>query len=187
MKTSKFLRIFACASKRSEDAPAEIPAKGYHISYSTREARLRVNGRPARLNLPKRTVRLTVLHGESEHSSYELTRSRIHLGRLAEVLDERRRPVRRNDVVFLSPRKSRTPRYRSAHAHIEIDEASGEYRLFDDGSAYGTSVIHNGRACERAAGGRARLTDRSRRRNLRRPGKSSLRTGFELLREHSCR
>ena len=24
-------------------------------------------------------------------------------------------------------------------------EASGEFRLFDDGSAYGTSVIHNGR------------------------------------------
>ena len=32
-----------------------------------------------------------------------------------------------------------------AHAHIEYDAAAGEFRLFDDGSAYGTSVVHNGR------------------------------------------
>ena len=53
--------------------------------------------------------------------------------------------MRRNDVVFLESSEKPNSTVSRAHAHIEIDEASGEYRLFDDGSAYGTSVIHNGR------------------------------------------
>ena len=68
-----------------EDAPAEISAKGYHIAYSTREAP-KSERAASPVEPAQRTVRLTVLHGESEHPSYELTRSRIHLGRLAEVL-----------------------------------------------------------------------------------------------------
>ncbi|HYP05059.1 MAG TPA: FHA domain-containing protein [Bryobacteraceae bacterium] len=127
-----------------EQAPAEIAAKGYHINYSTRET-----AKPDATAAPpapaRRTVRLTVLHGDAEQPTYELTRSRIHLGRLAEVLDERRRPVRRNDVVFRESADKPNSTVSRAHAHIEFDEASGEFRLFDDGSAYGTSVIHNGR------------------------------------------
>jgi hypothetical protein len=69
----------------------------------------------------------------------ELTKARIHVGRYAEVLDDRRRLVRRNDVVIENATVSR------AHAHIEFDPASGAYRLFDDGSSYGTSAIHDGR------------------------------------------
>jgi hypothetical protein len=127
-----------------EDAPAEIAAKGFHIAYSNREVAKdeapttnAVRGKP--------TVRLTVLHGEAEQPSYELTRGRIHLGRLPEVLDERRRPVRRNDVVFHESAEKPNSTVSRAHAHIEFDEASGEFRLFDDGSSYGTSVIHKGR------------------------------------------
>ena len=127
-----------------EEAPAEIAAKGYHITYSTREA-AKPDTKAATPALSKRTVRLTVLHGEAEQSSYELTRSRIHLGRLAEVLDERRRPVRRNDIVFRESADKPNSTVSRAHAHIEFDESTGEFRLFDDGSAYGTSLIHNGR------------------------------------------
>jgi hypothetical protein len=126
-----------------EEAPAEIAAKGFHISYSIREVvKPDATAAPA---LAKRVVKLTVLHGDSEQPSYELSRNRIHLGRLAEVLDERRRPVRRNDVVFRESSEKPNSTVSRAHAHIEFDEASGEFRLFDDGSAYGTSVIHNGR------------------------------------------
>ena len=127
-----------------EEAPAEIAAKGFHITYSIREAAAKVDA--AGVAAPvKRIVRLTVLHGDSEQPSYELSRNRIHLGRLAEVLDERRRPVRRNDVVFRESSEKPNSTVSRAHAHIEFDEASGEFRLFDDGSSYGTSVIHNGR------------------------------------------
>jgi len=77
----------------------------------------------------------------------EVSRSQIHLGRLADVQDDRRRVVRRNDVVVEGDTVSR------AHAHIEFSE--GEYRLFDDGSSYGTSATHKGRLIDvPKAGGR---------------------------------
>ena len=31
------------------------------------------------------------------------------------------------------------------HAHITYDSQSGHYRLHDDGSAHGTSIVRNGR------------------------------------------
>lgn len=71
--------------------------------------------------------------------SIEIAKARIHFGRLPEVLDDRRRPVRRNDIVIDGSTVSR------AHAHIEWDASSGEYRVFDDGSSYGTSVLHEGK------------------------------------------
>jgi hypothetical protein len=70
----------------------------------------------------------------------ECARGRIHIGRYAEVLDERRRPVRRNDVAIDHDTVSR------AHAHIDF--TAGEYRLYDDGSSYGTSVLHEGALVE---------------------------------------
>lgn len=118
-----------------ETAPAEIAAKGYHITYGTREV----------AKVEARGVRLTVLHGEAVQPSYEIDKQRIHLGRLAEVLDERRRPIRRNDVVFLESEDKPNSTVSRAHAHIEYDSSSGEFRLYDDGSSYGTSVVHNGR------------------------------------------
>lgn len=88
-------------------------------------------------------VRLTSPEGEVQESE----RTRIQIGRQAEILDDRRRLVRRNDIVVGHDTVSR------AHAHIEY--TSGEYRLFDDGSSYGTSVIHQGRLMEvPRAGGR---------------------------------
>jgi hypothetical protein len=89
------------------------------------------------------TVRFTLPEGPEVTSQS----TRIHVGRLAEVLDDKRRLVRRNDLVLESNTVSR------AHAHISFVE--GEYRLFDDGSSYGTSVVQNGRLVEvPRAGGR---------------------------------
>jgi hypothetical protein len=125
------------------DAPAEVAAKGFHIVYSMREAAPVSSAAVQSVGRP--SVRFTVVHGQAEQQVYELTRSRIHLGRLREVLDERRRPVRRNDVVFAELPDKPNSTVSRAHAHIEFDEDSREFRLFDDGSAYGTSVAHEGR------------------------------------------
>jgi hypothetical protein len=131
-----------------EDPPAEIAAKGFHISYSTREPR-RAESKP------NQAVRFTVLHGSAAQASYEIARSRIQLGRLSEVLDDRRRPVRRNDIAFLESSDKPNSTISRAHAHIEYELSTGEYRLFDDGSTYGTSVVHDGRLINvPAAGGR---------------------------------
>lgn len=90
-----------------------------------------------------RPVRFKAMTGEVT----EIARNRIQIGRIAEVFDDRRRMVRRNDVILGGNTVSR------AHAHIEF--AAGEYRLFDDGSSYGTSVIHEGRLVDvPSAGGR---------------------------------
>lgn len=89
------------------------------------------------------TIRMILPDG----STFDTTRTRIHVGRLADVLDDRQRLVRRNDVVLEGDTVSR------AHAHIEFVE--GAWRLFDDGSSYGTSAIHEGRLVEvPRAGGR---------------------------------
>ncbi|MDZ4796711.1 MAG: FHA domain-containing protein [Bryobacteraceae bacterium] len=82
------------------------------------------------------TVRFTL----PDASTLDLSRTRIHVGRLADVLDDRHRLVRRNDLVLEGDTVSR------AHAHIEF--VDGAYRLFDDGSSYGTSAIHDGRLVE---------------------------------------
>lgn len=85
-------------------------------------------------------------------TAVEVVKARIHVGRSAEVLDDRRRLVRRNDVVVEHDTVSR------AHAHVEWTGA--EFRLFDDGSSYGTSVIHEGRLVEvPRAGGRGQRLD----------------------------
>ncbi|HYI94065.1 MAG TPA: FHA domain-containing protein [Bryobacteraceae bacterium] len=131
--------------------PAEISAKGFHIVYSQREAaKSEAQPIPA-----KRTALFTILHGQAEQNAFEVTRSRIHLGRLSEVLDDRRRPIRRNDVVFNESAEKPNSTISRAHAHIEYDPATGEFRLFDDGSSYGTSVMQNGRLVNvPSAGGR---------------------------------
>jgi hypothetical protein len=136
-----------------EDPPAEIAAKGYHITCNTREA-------PKLEAKPDQPVRFTILHGAAEQPSYEIARNRIHLGRLSEVLDERRRPVRRNDVAFLESSDKPNSTISRAHAHIEYEPSTGEFRLFDDGSSYGTSVVHNGRLINvPPAGGRGLRID----------------------------
>ena len=85
-------------------------------------------------------------------SPVEVAKARIHVGRSSEVLDDRRRLVRRNDVVVEHDTVSR------AHAHVEW--TGTEFRLFDDGSSYGTSVIHEGRLVEvPRAGGRGQRLD----------------------------
>jgi hypothetical protein len=134
-----------------EDSPAEILAKGFHITYGQRQAAAAGENAPP----PKKATRFTVLHGHAKQSVFEVTRTRIHLGRLSEVLDERRRPVRRNDIAFdESPEKPNSTISR-AHAHIAYDPSTGEFRLFDDGSTYGTSVVQNGRLVNvPSAGGR---------------------------------
>ena len=77
-----------------------------------------------------------------EAGSVEVEKGRIHLGRLSDVLDDRHRLVRRNDVAIEHNTVSR------AHAHIEWDGAGQEFRVFDDGSSYGTGVLQSGRLIE---------------------------------------
>jgi hypothetical protein len=124
-----------------EQPPADILARGFHINYAQHQAPQ--SGEKAAPT--KKATRFTVLHGQAAQSVFDVTRTRIHLGRLSEVLDERRRPVRRNDIAFDESSEKPNSTISRAHAHIEYDPPTGEFRLFDDGSTYGTSVVQNGR------------------------------------------
>jgi hypothetical protein len=111
-----------------DEAVPDLADTGFYIALTNRDAGL----------ISPKTVRFTLPDG----AWLEIAKLRIHVGRTEEVLDDRRRLVRRNEVAIDEQTVSR------AHAHIEYDEAAGVFRLFDDGSSYGTSVLHRGRLVE---------------------------------------
>jgi hypothetical protein len=90
-------------------------------------------------------LELTVTNGTTGQSSYAFVASLVSLGRGAEVRDSRQRLIRTNHVAFEEGGGEINHSVSRCHARIEPDEASGGFRVYDDGSAQGTSVIRKGR------------------------------------------
>jgi hypothetical protein len=99
-------------------------------------------------------AQLTVLKGQSEHKTYTITKARINMGRLPEVVDRHQRVVRRNDIVFVEAEDEVNQTVGREHAHIQFNEATGEFRLCDDHSANGTRIFRGGRSIEVPGGNR---------------------------------
>jgi FHA domain-containing protein len=99
-------------------------------------------------------LKLAVIKGTTEQRSYAFTGGRIDIGRRSDVVDQRQRLIRTNHVAFVEdgPDENRTVSRR--HAHIEFDAQDRSYRLWDDRSAHGTTIIRNGRAIRVPAGAR---------------------------------
>jgi hypothetical protein len=89
-------------------------------------------------------LKLTILEGAAEKTSYVFTEARINLGRCPEVRDHRNRLIRRNHVAFAECAEEPNLSVSRQHAHIDFAPGAGEYRLCDDRSAHGTSVLRNG-------------------------------------------
>ncbi len=96
------------------------------------------------------TATLTVVQGKAKRNQYTIKSGRtVTLGRLAEVIDGKGRLVRRNTIAFqdyedarLSDAQEEIHRTISrAHASIRYDEANAVFRLYDDQSTWGTSVV----------------------------------------------
>ena len=100
-----------------------------------------------------RELTITVVNGSAERSTYVFTLPRVNLGRCAEVRDTLSRLVRTNHVAFLDAGSSNHSVSRR-HAHIEFEESSRDYRIRDDRSAHGTSVVRKGRTVAVPAGSR---------------------------------
>jgi hypothetical protein len=112
---------------------------------------------------------LRVTRGRASRLSYDLRRGRINIGRLADVLDDDERLVRRNDVAFDDDGDEVNLTVSRATPHLSHEPETGSWRVVDDGSAHGTRVLPRG-PLDR---GRARLARRqapARRRGLLRPG-----------------
>jgi pSer/pThr/pTyr-binding forkhead associated (FHA) protein len=72
-----------------------------------------------------------------------LTLDRINVGRCEEVRDSRNHLIRTNHVVFTDGGRINETVSRR-HAHIDYHDATGEFRITDDRSAHGTSIVRNG-------------------------------------------
>ena len=129
---------------RVEVKTAETGEKKFEIEYALEPA-------PAAIEEPRGAGRLTVVKGKTTRSEYALEKARTNIGRIAEITDAEQRVVRRNDVVFEEGEEANATVSRR-HAHIRLE--GGEYRICDDESEFGTSVIRDGRVIEVPAGNR---------------------------------
>jgi FHA domain len=119
-----------------DSLPPDVSDRGFDVSYSNPA------GSPQALDTTQ--VQLTVLVGNAEQKEYCFTKRRINLGRLAEVLDSDLRMVRRNDLPLNDDSTAANSTVSRAHAHLEYDPDASRFRLFDDGSAHGTTVVREG-------------------------------------------
>ena len=157
------LRDAGCETGSLQIAVGYVPRPGadwnaseFHVDF-TRGAPTVAAPAPAAALPPvatsPRELTITVVNGTAEQSTYVFTLPRVNLGRCAEVRDTLSRLVRSNHVAFVDLGNS-NPSVSRRHAHIEYVEASGHYRIRDDRSAHGTSVVRNGRTLTVPAGSR---------------------------------
>jgi FHA domain len=119
-----------------DSLPLDVSGRGFDVTYSDQ---------PASAPGPDIIrIRLTILVGNTESTRYDFAKHRINIGRLAEVLDSDMRTVRRNDIALKDDSSVENSTVSRAHAHLEHDPDANRFRLFDDGSARGTTVIRDG-------------------------------------------
>lgn len=103
-------------------------------------------------------LKLTVVKGSAAQRAYAFTGGRVDIGRRAEVLDQKQRLIRTNQVAFSDEAGEENRTVSRRHAHVEFVERDGCYRIFDDRSAHGTSIVRGGRTIKVPPGARgARL------------------------------
>jgi hypothetical protein len=103
---------------------------------------------------PARELTLTIVNGSADKPAYTLALDRINLGRCAEVRDSRNHLIRTNDVVFKDGAGAINDTVSRRHAHIDYNDATGDFRVFDDRSAHGTTIVRNGKTIGVPAGSR---------------------------------
>jgi len=142
-----------------EGSECELP-RGFSVEVRTAEAGLRAFDityavEPVKAQAEPAvaaTGRVIVVKGKTSSAEYGLERTRTNIGRMPELTDADHRVVRRNDVVFEEGADEANATVSRKHAHIRLD--SGDYRLCDDGSEFGTRVFRDGRSIEVPAGNR---------------------------------
>lgn len=117
-----------------ETNKADLIAQGYALEYGS--------SAPERKPDPVITNPvLMVVQGIAQTSEYAIVKKRTNVGRQAEVHDTDGRPFRRNDLAFLNDNNEVNLTVSKVQAHIEHNQQTGEYRLYDDESAFGTLII----------------------------------------------
>ncbi|MCX6631974.1 MAG: FHA domain-containing protein [Candidatus Solibacter sp.] len=150
-------RLGADIREAMDGSECELP-RGFSLEVRTAEAGLRAfeiaySVEPVKTEAVAAAAgRVILVKGKTEHPEYTLERARTNIGRMPELTDADHRVVRRNDVVFEEGADEANATVSRKHAHIRLD--SGDYRLCDDGSEFGTRVFRDGRSIEVPAGDR---------------------------------
>ncbi len=128
------------------------------LEYHGDFARAAATAAPAPVEAPvaqtSRDLHITIVHGTAEQPAYVFSLPRVNLGRCAEVRDSLSRLVRTNHVAFVDLAGTSNHSVSRRHAHIEFVQSSRDYRLRDDRSAHGTSIVRAGRTLTVPAGSR---------------------------------
>lgn len=103
-----------------------------------------------RQNIPE--TRLVILKGATDKPEYKMKKDRILIGRSGEVLDREGRMVRINDIIFKEQEEEINASVGRAHARIWFDHETGEYRIMDEASRYGTRILRGGAVLEIPSG-----------------------------------
>jgi hypothetical protein len=90
------------------------------------------------------SIELMVSSGAADRRRFVFGTDRIDIGRGADVLDSRQRLLRRNQVAFTENGDAVNQTVSRRHAHVTYRPASREFRVYDDGSARGTSIVRKG-------------------------------------------
>jgi hypothetical protein len=90
-----------------------------------------------------RAARLITTTGISSALRFDLNQPRVNLGRESEVVDALGRTIRRNDLYFVENAHEANASVSRSHAHIRLE--AGDWRIYDDGSSIGTSIVREGR------------------------------------------
>jgi hypothetical protein len=140
------------------DAPAGFVVEVEAVETGTRPFAIEYAMQAAApVSAPQPSVapaRLELLRGQAHPAPFEIARPRINIGRLAELTDADGRILRRNDLVFDDAPEEANSSVSRQHAHIRLDAESGDYRLCDDGSEFGTRIFRDGRSIEVPPGNR---------------------------------
>ena len=88
-------------------------------------------------------LRAVVLKGTATEESYTFGGSTISIGRSADPTDGMGR-VRRNRIAFVDVVDGVNETVGRAHARLRFDAAAGDYRVYDEGSSNGTSIVRDG-------------------------------------------
>ena len=99
-------------------------------------------------------LELTVTHGDAAETVHTFATTPVTIGRGVEVRDRQHRLLRTNHVAFTEGAGEATQSVSRRHAQIIADRRPGTYRIVDDGSAQGTTVIRRGRGIPVPAGSR---------------------------------
>jgi hypothetical protein len=126
-----------------------------HIKYVRKAKRpsRRITAQPAALP-ERKTALLRVVQGKAEQAAYELTRDVTFIGRGASVNGRSASHV--NDVVFEDNDDPVNRTVSRKHARILFDPASGNWTLYDESSARGTTLVRAGRTSRIAPGAHGR-------------------------------